>query len=184
MAAVAPVCDFGWQAVDFDLEGVDGKRHRLRDVRGKNGALVAFICNHCPYVRAVVDDLVADGKLLQAEGVGVAAIMSNDTIAYPDDSFANMRRFAARHGFTFPYLIDPTQNVARAYGAACTPDFYGFDKDGRLQYRGRIYEMDGRQPKPGAAHELLDAMRQIARSGQGPRLQAPSMGCSIKWRAA
>jgi peroxiredoxin len=110
--------------------------------------------------------------------------MSNDTVAYPDDSFDNMRRFAASHGFTFPYLIDATQEVARAYDAACTPDFFGFDKDLRLQYRGRIYEMAGRQPKPGAPHELLAAMRQVARSGQGPRQQSPSIGCSIKWRAA
>jgi peroxiredoxin len=184
MAAVTPVCDFGWKAADFNLEGVDGKRHTLAGIRGKNGALVMFICNHCPYVKAVVADLVADCKILQAEGIGVAAIMSNDTVAYPDDSFDNMRRFAAQHGFTFPYLIDPTQEVARAYDAACTPDFFGFDKDLRLQYRGRIYEMTGRQPKPGAPRELLAAMRQVALTGQGPRQQAPSMGCSIKWRAA
>jgi peroxiredoxin len=177
-----PACEFGWRAPDFDLMGTDGRRHRLDQVRGPNGALVMFICNHCPYVRAVIDDLVADCRQLMAEGIGVAAIMANDTDAYPEDSLPNMKRFAAEHRFPFPYLIDETQEVARGYGAVCTPDFFGFDRDLGLQFRGRVYEMSGLKPLPGARHELLEGMRAVAATGKGPREQHPSMGCSIKWR--
>jgi len=184
MAALeTPVCDFGWKAVDFELPGVDGRSYTLADVRGRNGTLIVFICNHCPYVRAIVDRLVDDVKALQAEGIGAAAIMSNDTVAYPDDSFDNMAAFAREHGFTFPYLFDESQEVARAYGAVCTPDFFGFDADLGLQYRGRLDE-SRREPVPGARRELLEAMTQVARTGQGPAEQIPSMGCSIKWKAA
>ncbi len=176
--------DFGWQAADFALDGTDGKRHRLADLRGEKGTLVAFICNHCPYVKAVIDDLVKDAAALAADGVTTAAIMSNDTKAYPADSFENMQTFAAQHKFGFPYVIDSTQDVARAYRAVCTPDFFGFDKDLKLRFRGRIFEMEGGlKPKPGARRELLAAMRQIAKTGQGPADQTPSMGCSIKWRS-
>jgi len=184
MAALeTPVCDFGWKAVDFELRGVDGRTYSLADVRGRNGTLVMFICNHCPYVRAIVDRLVDDVMALQAEGIGVAAIMSNDTVAYPDDSFNNMAAFAREHGFIFPYLFDESQDIARAYGAVCTPDFFGFDADLGLQYRGRLDE-SRRQAVPGARRELLEAMTQVARTGQGPGDQIPSMGCSIKWKAA
>ena len=175
---------FGWQADAFELQGTDGKQHRLADLRGPKGTLVMFICNHCPYVKAVIDDVVKDAATLAAEGVATVAIMPNDTAAYPDDSFDNMKVFARQHGFDFPYLIDRTQAVARAYGAVCTPDFFGLDKDLKLQYRGRMYEMaSGLKQKPGAKHELLEAMRQIAATGTAPKEQTPSMGCSIKWRA-
>ncbi len=181
MAAQPPICDFGWQAPDFDLEGVDGKRYRLADVRGAKGTLVMFICNHCPYVRSVVDRIVRDAAALKDQGIGVAAIMSNDTEAYPADSFDNMKQFARQHRFDFPYLIDRTQEVARAYDAVCTPDFFGFDKDLGLQYRGRLDESK-REAVPGARRELYEAMVRIAETGAGPKDQVSSMGCSIKWR--
>ena len=183
MAAVlTPTLDIGQKAVDFDLRATDGRRYRLDDVAGERGTLIMFICNHCPYVRAVVERLVADCRLLLAEGIGVAAIMANDTERYPDDSFDNMIRFAAAHRFPFPYLIDETQAIARAYGAVCTPDFFGFDAAGGLRYRGRLDAGRIEPPPPGAAHELLEAMRQIAATGHGPEEQLPSIGCSIKWR--
>ncbi len=183
MAAVPPICDFGWKAVDFELEGVDGKTYSLQDIRGANGTLVMFICNHCPYVRSVIDRIVRDVNDLMAEGIGAIAIMPNDTENYPEDSFDNMKLFAARHDFTFPYVIDPTQEVARAYDAVCTPDFFGFNKDLELQYRGRLDE-SRTTPVEGATRELYEAMLQVARSGKGPEQQISSMGCSIKWRAA
>ncbi len=183
MAAVPPICDFGWKAVDFELEGVDGKTYRLQDVRGANGTLVMFICNHCPYVRSVIDRIVRDVNDLMAEGIGAIAIMPNDTDNYPEDSFDNMKDFAARNHFTFPYVIDPTQQVARAYDAVCTPDFFGFNKDLELQYRGRLDE-SRTTPVEGATRELYEAMLQVARTGKGPEQQISSMGCSIKWRAA
>jgi peroxiredoxin len=178
-----PVCDFGWKAADFALKGTDGKTYRLDDVKGPNGLLVMFICNHCPYVRAVIDRLVDDVKQLQAKGVGAIAIMSNDTENYPDDSFENMQAFARQNGFTFPYVIDDTQEVAEAYGAVCTPDFFGFNKDLELQYRGRL-DASKKEAAPDARRELLEAMTQVAETGQGPREQIPSMGCSIKWKQA
>jgi peroxiredoxin len=184
MATQAAVCDFGWKAVDFDLQGVDGRRYRLADVRGTKGTLVAFICNHCPYVKAAIGRIVADVAALNADGIGAIAIMPNDTTAYPADSFDNMKAFAARHGFNFPYVIDETQEVARAYGAVATPEFYGFNAALELQYHGRLDEGRTEPPRPGARRELLEAMRRIAASGEGPREQVPSMGCSIKWRGA
>ena len=182
-ALTTPICDFGWQAPDFSLEGVDGRSYGLQDIRGEKGTLVMFICNHCPYVRAVIDRLVRDVVELQALGIGAAAVMPNDTEAYPADSFENMKAFAAENGFTFPYLIDRTQEVARAYDAVCTPDFFGFDADLGLQYRGRL-DASRVEPVPGARRELFEAMQEVAASGQGPREQIASMGCSIKWRAA
>ena len=174
---------FGWQAAGFELDGTDGKRHSLSRVRGPKATLVMFLCNHCPYVKAIVDDLAQDCAALAADGVGAIAIMSNDTEAYPADSFDKMQAFAAAHRFGFPYVIDRDQSVAQAYGAACTPDFFGFDGDLKLRYRGRMYEMvGGLNKKPGAVHELREAMRQIAATGQAPADQTPSMGCSIKWR--
>jgi len=176
--------EFGWHADAFELEGTDGRRHRLADLKGPKGTLVMFICNHCPYVKAVIADVVKDAAALAGDGVAAVAVMPNDTAAYPADSFDNMTLFAREHGFGFPYLIDRTQEVARSYGAVCTPDFFGFDKDLKLRYRGRMYEMaPGLKLKPGVTHELLEAMRQIARTGSGPKEQAPSMGCSIKWRS-
>jgi peroxiredoxin len=184
MAATTPICDFGWKAVDFDLEGVDGRRYRLADVRGPKGLLVMFICNHCPYVRAIVDRLVRDVRDLQKIGVGAIGIMANDTVSYPDDSFPNMKAFAAKHDFTFPYVIDESQNVARAWGAVCTPDFFGFNAKLELQYRGRL-DASRRDPAPPSARrELYEAMAEIAKTGRGPRDQNASMGCSIKWKSA
>ena len=177
-----PVCDFGQPAIDFDLPGTDGRRHTLASCRGPKGLLVMFICNHCPYVKAVIDRLIRDCRQLQAEGIGSIAIMSNDVVAYPDDSFAHMQRWARELDFPFPYVFDETQAVARAYGAVCTPDFFGFNGKLELQYRGRL-DASGRNPAPvDAPRELYAAMTQIARSGEGPRQQTPSIGCSIKWR--
>jgi peroxiredoxin len=182
VAKETPICDFGWKAVDFNLPGVDGVSHSLADVRGPNGTLIVFICNHCPYVKAIADRLVADIKELQAKGIGAAAIMSNDTLAYPADSFENMKVFAKTHGFTFPYLYDETQETAKAYGAICTPDFFGFNADLELQYRGRL-DASRKEPVPDAKRDLLEAMTQVAETGKGPTVQIPSMGCSIKWQA-
>lgn len=176
--------EFGWQASSFELDGTDGSTHRLADLKGAKGTLVMFICNHCPYVKAVFDDVVKDAAALAGDGVATIAIMPNETENYPADSFDNMQVFARQHGFGFPYLIDRTQVVARAYGAVCTPDFFGFDKNLMLRYRGRMYEMEpGLKAKAGARHELLEALRQIAKTGTGPMDQTPSMGCSIKWRS-
>jgi peroxiredoxin len=183
MAAEQPACDFGWRARDFALKGIDGKIYRLADVKGPRGTLVMFICNHCPYVRAIIDRLVRDARGLQENGIGVIAIMPNDTAAYPEDSFDNMKKFAKTHGFTFPYVIDETQEVAWAYGAVCTPDFFGFDANLELQYRGRL-DASRKEPLPNARRELYEAMLQIALTGRSPTEQHPSMGCSIKWRDA
>jgi peroxiredoxin len=177
-----PAGELGWRAADFSLTGTDGKTHDLTGARGPNGLVVMFICNHCPYVKAVIDDAVADCRKLQDDGIGAIAIMPNDTQAYPEDSFANMTKFAAQHRFSFPYVIDESQDLARAYGAVCTPDFFGFDRDLALRYRGRLYETAGKTPKPGVPHELAAAMRAIAATGKGPARQWPSLGCSIKWR--
>ena len=183
MAAVeTPVCDFGRKAGDFDLEGIDGRRYRLADVRGPKGTLVAFICNHCPYVRAIATRLAEDAKALQAAGIGVVGVMPNDTVISPGDSFDKMKEFARQHGFTFPYVIDRSQEVARAYGARCTPDFFGFIAALELQYRGR-FDASGREPAPkGTRAELRDAMIAVATTGRGPATQTPSVGCSVKWR--
>lgn len=182
MAVNTPICNFGWAAPDFRLKGTDGQDYALEDVRGPRGTLVTFICNHCPYVRAVVDRLVRDAKELQDLGIGVVAIMANDTVAYPEDSFENMKDFATRHGFTFPYVIDETQQVARAYDAVCTPDFFGFNAALELQYRGRLDASRKEAAPPDSRRELLEAMKMVAETGVGPVEQVPSMGCSIKWR--
>ena len=177
------VCDFGWKAVDFDLPGVDGKRHSLASARGPNGLLVMFICNHCPYVKAVIERIVRDCGELAGHGIGSIAIMSNDPDDYPEDSFDNMRRVAQAENFPFPYVFDQTQEVAKAYRAVCTPDFFGFNAKLELQYRGRL-DASRREPIAGAPRELYEAMLQIAKTGLGPREQTPSVGCSIKWRHA
>jgi peroxiredoxin len=183
MAATAPSAVLGTAAPTFRLPATDGKTYALDDVAGRKGTVIVFICNHCPYVKAVIDRLVRDARVLMAEGIGFAAICSNDAKAYPEDSFDNMRRFAETHGFPFPYLHDDDQSVARAYGAVCTPDFFGYDKERKLRYRGRLDE--GRTaPIPSTARrELVEAMRAIA-AGKTPSEQAPSVGCSIKWKAA
>ena len=184
MASQPPVCDFGWPARDAELPGIDGKIHKIFECRGDNGLLVAFICNHCPYVKAVIDRLVRDAKDLSAIGIGTVAICSNDAVAYPQDSFENMQRFAEAHGLPFPYLHDAEQTVAREYGAVCTPDFFGFDKDLTLQYRGRIDASRKEVAPEGTQRDLFEAMRMIAETGEGPREQIPSIGCSIKWKDA
>lgn len=179
-----PICDFGWKAPDFRLTGIDGKTYTLDDVKGPKGTLVMFICNHCPYVKAVADRLVRDVKELQAKGIGAIAIMSNDYVNYPADAPEKMKEFAAENGLTFPYVVDETQEVACAYDAVCTPDFFGFDADLGLQYRGRL-DASGRNPAPpDVRRELYEAMARVAETGRGPEDQTPSMGCSIKWRAA
>lgn len=182
MALNTPVCDFGWQAVDFELADTSGAQHNLSTLRGANGLLLMFICNHCPYVKAIIGRICRDARELQSFGIGVAAIMSNDPVEYPEDSFDNMVRMARALDFPFPYLHDPTQDVARSYGAICTPDFFGFNRDLALQYRGRL-DASGRMPAPpDARRELVEAMRLVAVTGEGPAQQTPSIGCSIKWR--
>ncbi len=176
-----PVCDFGWPAPDFNLPGIDGKTYSLKSAAGPKGLLVMFICNHCPYVKSIRDRLVRDACDLQALGVGVIAIMANDPAEYPEDSFANMQAVAAEFAYPFPYVWDETQTVAKTYGAVCTPDFFGFNADLELQYRGRLDE-SRKEPVEGARRDLFEAMRQVAETGQGPREQIPSMGCSIKWK--
>jgi peroxiredoxin len=171
----------GSKAVPFDLPGTDGRRHTLDSVRGPRGTVVMFICNHCPYVRAVAEKIARDMDELAAHGVGSVAIMSNDTADYPEDSFANMKVFAERNGFTFPYVIDETQEVARAYGAVCTPDFFGYDRNLELVYRGRL-DSSGRSSDPDAPRELFAAMTAVARGAKAPQVQHASVGCSIKWR--
>jgi peroxiredoxin len=176
-----PVCNFGWKAVDFDLPGVDGKRYRLNDVRGENGLLVMFICNHCPYVKAVRERIVRDCKELHEHGINSIAVMSNDPTDYPEDSFDNMVKIARQFNFPFPYVLDETQDVAKTYGALCTPDFYGFNAKLELQYRGRL-DASRKDAAPDARRDLYEAMLQVARTGQGPKDQIPSIGCSIKWK--
>ena len=177
-----PVCDFGWKAPAFSLEGTDGETYTLDAIRGPKGTLVMFICNHCPYVKAIHGRLVRDAKALQELGVGVIAIMSNDPADYAEDSFDNMKTVAEKQGFTFPYVFDETQAVAKAYGAVCTPDFFGFNAEQELQFRGRLDE-SGKDAAPAdARRELFEAMSQVAETGHGPAEQTASIGCSIKWR--
>jgi peroxiredoxin len=171
----------GWKARDFALQGIDGKIYTLAEVRGPNGTLVVFICNHCPYVKASIKRIVDEANALREIGIGTIATMPNDTEAYPEDSFENMEAFAERHNFTFPYVIDTTQEVARAYGAQCTPDFFDFNAQDELQYRGRL-DASRMTPIASARRDLFEAMKQIAETGHGPKDQLPSMGCSIKWK--
>lgn len=177
-----PVCDFGWKAPDFSLPGVDGKTWSLSEVAGPNGTLVMFICNHCPYVKAIRPRLVRDLNELKAMGVNAVAIMSNDPSDYPEDSFDNMRAVAAEFSFPFPYLFDESQAIAKAYGAVCTPDFFGFNGKLELQYRGRFDESRKETAPEGVRRDLFEAMREVADTGRGPAEQIPGMGCSIKWK--
>jgi peroxiredoxin len=181
MLLESKVCDFDWPAPDFDLATPTGDRHTRDSVMGPKGLLVAFICNHCPYVIAVIDRLAADMKSLQAEGVGCVCIMSNDYRDYPADAPDRMTGFAQTHGLQAPYLVDEDQSVGKAYGATCTPDFFGFNAQGGLQYRGRLDDVGMRGDLTGRTAELLTAMQQVAETGRGPEDQTPSMGCSIKW---
>jgi peroxiredoxin len=180
-----PAPQLGAAAKDFSLRGIDGKTYTLKDVTGSKGLLVMFICNHCPYVKAIASRLADDMRVLQSKGIGVVAIMSNDTVTHPEDSFDNMKKFSEQHGFSFPYVIDETQAVAKSYGAVCTPDFFGYNAAGNLQYRGRLDEVNpSRQATDATKKELLEAMLLIAETGAGPAQQTPSMGCNIKWKSA
>ncbi len=176
-----PLCDFGWKAPDFTLQDPDGNSFTMSDHLGEKGLLLAFICNHCPYVQAIGERLASDAKALMEDGIGVLAIMSNDYHLVPEDSPADMKRFAAQFAFQFPYLVDEGQHVGRAYHAVCTPDFFGLNAQGELHYRGRLDNIGMNDITADRVPELLNAMRLIAESGQGPRDQNPSMGCSIKW---
>lgn len=175
-----PICDFGWKAPDFTLKDPDGNPHTMSDHLGEKGLLVAFLCNHCPYVKAIAQRLTTDTNELMAEGIKVLAVMSNDYRDYAADSPENMKKYAAQVGWNFPYLVDEDQSVGKAYGAVCTPDFFGFNADGELQYRGRLDD-SRMNDAPERNRELVNAMHQIAETGNGPQHQTASMGCSIKW---
>lgn len=176
-----PIAEIGWNSRAFELSDPDGKTYKLSDLQGENGLLIAFICNHCPYVIKIISRLVDDSQLLQAEGVNVVAINSNDYRHVAEDSPAMMKKFSKKHGFTFPYLVDEDQSVAKMYGAVCTPDFFGFNSAGELQYRGRLDDALMSDPA-NRKTELLDSMRQISKTGRGANVQHSSMGCSIKWK--
>jgi peroxiredoxin len=184
VALTTPICDFGWKAPDFNLLGVDGKSYSLSEIKGNNGTLVMFICNHCPYVKSVIHRIVEDVSILNSKGIGTVAIMSND-INDPkyghEDSFDNMKLFAKNNNFIFPYVFDESQDVGRKYRAVCTPDFFGFNSNNELQYRGRLEESKI-EVIPNARKELLEAMIQVAETDKGPSEQIPSIGCSIKWK--
>lgn len=177
-----PVCEFNKPAIDFHLLGVDGKHYDLADCAGKNGVVVAFICNHCPYVKAILPRLLNDVEALQAQGIGFVAISSNDPKDYPEDSYANMQLLAKKMQFSFPYLFDETQAIAKKYGAVCTPDFFGYNSNLKLQYRGRLDESGMNTAPPESKRELVEAMILVAKTGKGPEAQIASQGCSIKWR--
>ena len=176
-----PICNFGEKAKDFNLKSINNNQVTLENIRGKNGTLVMFICNHCPYVKAIIKDLVNDVKFLENLGIKSVGIMSNDVKNYPDDSFENMISFSKSHGFSFPYLIDEKQDVAKDYGAVCTPDFFGYNKNLELQYRGRIRELKDLKPVRAGDSDLKKAMKLVAETGNGPKNQIPSLGCNIKW---
>lgn len=176
-----PVCDFGWKAREFNLLGVDGKRYTPQGMCGKNGLLVMFICNHCPYVKSIRDRIVRDARELQQYGINSIAIMSNDPAEYEEDSFENMKKVAQQYAYPFPYVWDETQQVAKDYDAVCTPDFFGFNANLELQYRGRL-DASRKEPVADAPRDLFDAMVQVAKTGRGPLQQIASMGCSIKWK--
>jgi len=182
MALASPV-ELGIAAPDFVLEATNSQYYSLGEVAGERGTVVVFICNHCPYVKAIAERMANAARVLAGMGIGFAAICSNDAVSHPEDSFENMKRFAERNGFDFPYLHDESQDVARAYGAVCTPDFFGLNAKGEIQYRGRLDEGRTEEPPMGATKELIEAMRQIALTGQGPEEQIPSVGCGIKWKA-
>ena len=181
MALSTPICNFGEKSYDFNLKSTENKIVNLNDIKGENGYLIMFICNHCPYVQAIISFLVEDAKFLENIGIKSVAIMSNDTNNYPEDSFENMKKFAKEYNFSFPYLYDESQEIAKKYSAICTPDFFGYNKKSELQYRGRILEARKLKPVHNGDSELRKAMQLIADTGKGPEKQFPSMGCSIKW---
>ena len=176
-----PICNFGEKAINFELLSTKNAKVSLDDVKGKNGTLIMFICNHCPYVKAVIKEIVQDVKFLESQDIKSVAIMSNDVKNYPEDSFENMIAFSKLHNFSFPYLIDESQKVAKDYGAVCTPDFFGYNNNLELQYRGRIRELKDHKPVATGDSELRIAMKLVATSRKGPAKQIPSMGCNIKW---
>ena len=184
VALKTPICNFGWKAPDFNLKGIDEKNYNFSDIKGEKGTLVMFICNHCPYVKSVISRIVEDCKILQENGLGIIAIMSND-VNDPkyghEDSFENMIKFSDINQFSFPYVYDEKQETGRIYNAVCTPDFFGFNSNNELQYRGRL-ESSQQELIPNAKRELLEAMLQVSKSGKGPKEQIPSIGCSIKWK--
>ena len=182
MPIQTPICDFGKKAISFELKSTDEKILKLDDIKGENGTLIMFICNHCPYVKAVTKDIVEDCNNLKKIGINSIAICSNDATNYPEDSFENMIKFANENNFNFPYLTDKTQEVAKAYDAVCTPDFFGYNKNLELQYRGRMRELKKLIPVRNGESDLLQAMKQIAETGKGPKEQIPSAGCGIKWK--
>ena len=181
MLIKTPICDFGKSAKKFELKSVNNEIIKLDDIRGYNGTLIMFICNHCPYVKAVIKDIVEDCKNLEKLGIKSVAICSNDSINYPEDSFDKMIEFSKKHNFNFPYLIDETQKVAKDYDAVCTPDFFGYNNQLELQYRGRIRELKDLKPINNGESDLFKAMKKIAETQIGPKEQIPSMGCNIKW---
>ncbi len=181
MPIKTPICDFGQAAKSFELKSTNNEIIKLDDVKGENGTLIMFICNHCPYVKAVIKDIVEDCKSLEELGVKSLAICSNDSINYPEDSFNKMIEFSNNNNFTFPYLIDETQEIAKKYDAVCTPDFFGYNKNLELQYRGRIRELKDLKPLRNGESDLYKAMKQVSKTNLGPKNQIPSMGCSIKW---
>lgn len=183
VALETPEIEENWVAPDFELKGADGKTYDLQSLKGENGLLVMFICNHCPYVQAILDKIIRDASDLKEQGINSVAIMSNDFNEYADDSPENMQKLAEEKNFPFPYLIDETQQVAKRYSAVCTPDFFGFNSELELQYRGRL-DSSGMQNNPSAERDLYNAMSQVAQLGKGPRVQNPSIGCSIKWKGA
>ncbi len=176
----SPLCDFGSKIIDFSLQNVDEKIYKLNELIGSNGTLIMFICNHCPYVKAIVPRLLETTQILKKENINSIAIMPNNTKDYPEDNFDNMKKFSKLHDFNFPYLIDKTQNTAKAYGAVCTPDFFGYNKSGELNYRGRLSQMKDLK-FVNDKNDLLDAMSMISKENKGPEEQFPSFGCSIKW---
>ncbi len=176
-----PICNFGENPHSFSLKGVDEKIYKLEDCLGKNGTIIMFICNHCPYVKAIIKNIVEDTNKLKELNIKAVAIMSNDTINYPEDSFERMKEFSKINNFNFPYVIDTTQEIAKKYGAVCTPDFFGYNGNQELQYRGRMRELKELQPVNSGESDLYKAMKQISETGKGPEKQIPSMGCNIKW---
>ena len=181
MPIKTPICDFGQKAHDFELKSTENKIISLNNIKGENGTLIMFICNHCPYVKAVIEDIVEDCKKLENLGIKSLAICSNDQVNYPEDSFEKMIKFAKDNNFGFPYVVDETQEIAKTYDAVCTPDFFGYNKNLELQYRGRIRELNNLNPVRSGESDLFLAMKHISETGKGPEEQIPSMGCSIKW---
>ena len=176
-----PICNFGEKPHSFSLKGVDEKIYKLEDCLGKNGTIIMFICNHCPYVKAIIKNIVEDTNKLKKLNIKAVAIMSNDTINYPEDSFEKMKEFSKLNNFNFPYVIDTSQEIAKKYGAVCTPDFFGYNGNQELQYRGRMRELKELRPVNSGDSDLYKAMKQISETGKGPEKQIPSMGCNIKW---